>query len=109
MSQLLPALGRVFPTAAAGLTVALLALVAAAAGGAAPSAGKPPVTPQPAAAPKADGNRDKVFDDLEQRLGGLDGAARVDVIVQLGLPATADRVDAISFTRARAALVRTAI
>jgi serine protease AprX len=44
------------------------------------------------AAVNADRDGDKVFDDLEQRLAGIDAGASVAVIVQLRVDATAGRV-----------------
>ena len=76
---------------AAPFLVAALAL-AAASTATAQRAQKPPVPPDTGPPPKADRDRDKIFDDLEARLAGLAAGDRVSVIVTLDAPATEERV-----------------
>jgi serine protease AprX len=86
MDKLLHPAGR-------GLTLTLLAVAAlgAASTGTA-SEKKEPATPEPTPPAKIDRDKNKLFDDLEQRLEKLGGNDDVDVIVRLEAPASEARV-----------------
>lgn len=79
--------------AAAGATLAASLLVLAAGGPGAARPGAPAPPPSPPAV--VDRDRDRIYDDLEMRLGGLDPGARLAVIVRLAGPPTAGRIDAL--------------
>jgi len=92
MQSASPAWRSLLATVAFAVLLTLLALTAGATSGFAAAGEKPPAREEPAKAPKADRDGDKIFEDLQARATKLAPGERVEVLVALEAAATAVRV-----------------